>query len=105
MAISLHALSGEFVPETMKLIGTIHSKRVVMLVDIGATHNFMDCRKAERLAMCLESGIDFSVRVANGDLIEGTGRCSNVQLRIQGMYSKVDFHLLSLGGLRRGVGH
>ncbi|CAN0838579.1 hypothetical protein LINGRAHAP2_LOCUS2229 [Linum grandiflorum] len=82
MAISLHAISAEDNPKTMRLLGTIKGRRVAMLVDSGATHNFMDCRTARSLALASESGTGFEVRVANGDRIIGSGRCSDVVITI-----------------------
>lgn len=39
--ISLHALSGQGEPETLRLTGLIHDHRVQILIDGGSTHNFL----------------------------------------------------------------
>jgi hypothetical protein len=38
--ISLNALTGFFAPQTLKLIGYIKRRKVIILVDSGSTHNF-----------------------------------------------------------------
>jgi hypothetical protein len=39
--ISLHALTGFSPPQTLNLIGYIKNMKVIFLVDIGSTHNFI----------------------------------------------------------------
>ena len=38
--ISLHALSGQGAPETLRVTGVIGNHRVHILIDEGSTHNF-----------------------------------------------------------------
>jgi hypothetical protein len=40
--ISLHAIAGSVSPNTMHLVGFIQNQHVVILVDSGRTHNFVD---------------------------------------------------------------
>jgi hypothetical protein len=42
--ISLNALTGFSAPQTLKLIGYIKHKKVIILVDSGCTHNFIHHR-------------------------------------------------------------
>lgn len=39
--ISFHALSGHLAPETLHLMGRISNQNVVILIDGGSTHNFV----------------------------------------------------------------
>jgi hypothetical protein len=39
--ISLHALTSFSAPQTLKLIGYIKHRKVIILVDSGSTHNFI----------------------------------------------------------------
>lgn len=41
-SISLHAMVGALSPKTMRVMGQLKKKWVVILVDIGSTHNFVD---------------------------------------------------------------
>jgi hypothetical protein len=42
--ISLNTLTGFSSPQTLKLIGYIKHRKVIILVDSGNTHNFIHCR-------------------------------------------------------------
>ena len=44
--ISLNALTGFSTPQTLKLIGYIKHRKVIILVDSGSTHNFIHRRIA-----------------------------------------------------------
>ncbi|XP_035551104.1 uncharacterized protein LOC118349683 [Juglans regia] len=41
-SISLQAIGGTPNPKTMRIVGQINKKRVVILIDTGSTHNFVD---------------------------------------------------------------
>ena len=45
--ISLNALTGFSTPQTLKLIGYIKNRKVIILVDSGSTHNFFHLRIAQ----------------------------------------------------------
>lgn len=40
--ISLHALIGSVNPRTMRVQGRVRNQEVVILIDSGSTHNFID---------------------------------------------------------------
>lgn len=47
--ISFHALTGQLVPSTLKLSGTLNGHSVIILVDGGSTNNFIQTRLAHHL--------------------------------------------------------
>jgi len=49
LEISLHAIGGAPSSRTMKLTGTIDNQVVVMLIDIGSTHSFVDPNMARKI--------------------------------------------------------
>jgi hypothetical protein len=51
LLISLNALTGISAPQTLKLIGYIKHRKVIILVDSGNTHNFIHCNIAQE-TMC-----------------------------------------------------
>lgn len=81
--ISLHAITGRQHPKTMRLVGWIGTQRLVILVDSGTTHNFVDssvCKKVN-LSICREQRI--KVRVANGEEVISEGKCTSLRLKVQ----------------------
>jgi hypothetical protein len=47
--ISLHAITKSLHPKTMRVLGWIGDQKVVVLIDSGSTHNFVDtlvCKRA-----------------------------------------------------------
>ena len=42
MGLTLYALTGTPTPGTMRVRGKINGSGLVLLVDIGSTHNFVD---------------------------------------------------------------
>ena len=50
---------------TMKLKGVIRGKEVVVLVDSGATHNFIHERTVEEKNIILEEGTPFAVLIGD----------------------------------------
>lgn len=63
--ISLQALSGCAHQSTMKLRETVHSKPVMILVDSGSTHSFIDTLFSEGLGLKLSHNRPFEVMAAN----------------------------------------
>jgi hypothetical protein len=54
LVISLNALIGFSTPQTLKIIGYIKHRKVIILVDCGSTHNFIHCciTQETNLYMC-----------------------------------------------------
>ena len=48
-AISCNALAGITTPQTLKIQGQIKKKKVIVLIDLGSTHNFIHCKVAKEL--------------------------------------------------------
>jgi hypothetical protein len=96
--ISLHAISGSVAPKTMRLVGWIRNHRVVILIDSGSTHNFIDLHAIPKLSLGEIIPLNLKVRVANGDTLSSSGRCPSVTIRVQGTSITSEFFLLSLEG-------
>lgn len=73
--ISLHAISGTLNPQTMRLKGTIGKHSVVVLVDSGSAHNFIDLMTARKTGVNIRREGTMEVMVANGDKLHSSGCC------------------------------
>jgi hypothetical protein len=76
--ISLNALTGFSAPQTLKLIGYIKHRKVIILVDSGSTHNFIHRRIAQETNCYIRAVNNFQIMIANGWSMKCGGRCENV---------------------------
>lgn len=97
-AISLHAISGSLSPNTMRLVGLINNQQVVILIDLGSTHSFLDPAVLKTAQLKLISTPTLKVQVANGATIQSEGRCSSVPIKVQGNLILTDLYVIPLGG-------
>ncbi|KAA3489156.1 Retrovirus-related Pol polyprotein from transposon 297 family [Gossypium australe] len=88
--LSLHALQGLQGHNTMRFSAVIDQIEVVVLVDSGSTHNFIDFK--------VESVNTLRVMVANGVRLSTQWLCKAVPWEAQGNQFMIDFLLLSVKG-------
>ncbi|KAK0607923.1 hypothetical protein LWI29_022713 [Acer saccharum] len=79
-AISLHAIAGTRVLETMKVHGKIGNEGVVVLIDSGSTHNFVSEKLAEKVGLQPIFRGKFEVVVALGEKLSSSSKCRQVNL-------------------------
>lgn len=102
--ISLHAIAGSLSPRTMRIHGKVLNCSVVILVDTGSTHNFLDPMIAKKVGLEVNAGKQIEVRVANGERMRSEGMVEQLQFHMQGNMFNTDFFLLPLGGCDLVVG-
>lgn len=96
LEISLHAISGTTAPQAMRVRGTAGRHPVVVLIDSGSTHNFVDPKTAKKAGIAIQRNGALEVMVANGERLFSLGHCEQVNLFIQGISVNTDFYLLIL---------
>jgi hypothetical protein len=98
LGISLYALAGTPMPRTMRLVGRIRSLEVIILIDTGSTHSFVDPNVARKAQLSADKMGQLTVMVADGATLSCQGQCTAVSISLQGCYISANQHLLSLGG-------
>ena len=88
--ITLYALLGSPSPSTMRIKGKINGYWVVILLDTGSTHNFLDAAVLSKFQLSLDPTISFEVKVANGATIKTMGVCVGVKVVMQGHMFSMD---------------
>ena len=88
--ISLNAITGTPNPKTMRIIRVLRNRQVVILIDSGSTHNFVDAKLAEVLGIISTSGDAIQVRIANGQIISSPGKSQDLTFKMQGNLYKMD---------------
>ena len=96
--ITLYALTGTPTPGTMRVMGKVNGSGLVILIDTGSTHNFVDASLASGLQLRVDVSKILEVKVANGYVVKTQGFCSSVPVCIQGVKFCIQFHVLALGG-------
>jgi hypothetical protein len=89
LVISLNALTGFSASQTLKLIGYIKHRKVIIMVDSGRTHNFIHCCIAQETHCYIHAINNFQIMISNGGSMKCGGCCENVCLQIG------DYHLKS----------
>lgn len=96
--VSLNSVVGLSNPRTMKLRGKVGESEVVVLIDPGATHNFVSLDKVAALKLPVTDSGGFGVSLGNGEAVRGNGVCENVILQLDGgVVIQEDFLPLKLG--------
>ncbi|KAG8480509.1 hypothetical protein CXB51_024639 [Gossypium anomalum] len=96
--LSLHALQGLQGCNTMLFSAVIGHTAMVVLVDSGSMHNFIDFKVAKRLQLAIEPRSTLRVMVANGVRLSTQGLCRDVSWEAQGYKFFTDFLVLSVKG-------
>ncbi|XP_035548740.1 uncharacterized protein LOC118349222 [Juglans regia] len=102
--ISLHALIGSSNPRTMRVMGRVNGQGIVILIDSGSTHNFLDSGVARRVKLPICADKKVKVRVANGDQVVSEGLGKNVKVLVQGNAFTIDLFVMELVGCHMVLG-
>ncbi|GAU15122.1 hypothetical protein TSUD_08600 [Trifolium subterraneum] len=102
--ISLHALMGHSIPQTLRVVGQIHNHSVGVLIDSGSTHNFVQARVVKQLGLVTQPTQSFKVLVENGEQLNYSTICSQVSLFLGPHEFVVDLFVLPLSGAELVLG-
>ncbi|CAA0808190.1 Unknown protein, partial [Striga hermonthica] len=96
--ISMHAMVGIRGPRTMRLPAWVKDRKVMVLVDNGSSHNFINAKLSQKLNLPTLNIEPFEVRVANGERLQCTKSFRKVPIRFSGVTVKADLYALPLVG-------
>lgn len=82
--VSLNSVIGLSNPKTMKLKGMVKGRAIVVMIDPGATHNFISLAVVKELALNVAAIGEFGVSLGNEEAIRGTEICKNVEIVLDG---------------------
>ncbi|KAL8138328.1 hypothetical protein V2J09_004329, partial [Rumex salicifolius] len=80
-------------------------RKVIVLVDSGASHNFINCRIVEVEELTVESTSTFGVRLGNGQKVETQGICWRLSLLFGSCEMAVDCYPFDLGRIDLVLGY
>ena len=96
--ISLHILSSHLAPKTLHLLGRVVDHQVVILVDGGSTHNFIQEQLVHQLGLPTQTTTPLSVMVGNNHHLDCHHVCEAIAINIHDIIFIVDLHNLLLCG-------
>ncbi|KAH0746200.1 hypothetical protein KY285_007857 [Solanum tuberosum] len=96
--ISFHAILGKKFASTLKLQGTLCGHKVLMLVDSGSMHNFVEEDIVTKLGLEVQYIPTFGVQIGNGEIIKCNKVCHDLLVEVSNLVIKHDFFPFSFSG-------
>lgn len=96
--LSLHAMARHSVSFTLRVTGSVQGHKVIILVDGGSTHNFIQDRIAYFLHLAPQPTKQLCIMVGNGTELCCNQVCKAISIIIQGHQFVVDLYVMALGG-------
>ncbi|CAA0831017.1 Unknown protein, partial [Striga hermonthica] len=97
--LPLMAIGGIDGPRTMKFSGHVYGELVTIMVDSGASHNFISTKLAQKIPQPMEQTVRFGVRLGDGSRATLTGKYSNLPIQLQSITMSLDCYIFPLGGI------
>lgn len=95
--LSMNSVVGLTSPKTMKVRGTVKGQDVVVLIDSGATDNFMSWELIKELKPPVTETDGYKVQVGTGRAVNGIGKCRGVVLQLQSLVVVQDYLPIEMG--------
>ena len=76
---------------TMKVRGKLLGMEVIIMIDCGATHNFIFEKILKSLQIPTKETAYYGVILGSGTAIQGKGVCENVEIQLKNWNLKEDF--------------
>nr|XP_012569910.2 uncharacterized protein K02A2.6-like [Cicer arietinum] len=96
--LSLCSMAGLTSSKSWKISGELYGKSMIILIDCGASHNFISQEIVSQLQLRVEPTLTYSVEVGDGHKVRCQGKCKKLKLAIQELEVEQDFYLFSLKG-------
>jgi hypothetical protein len=91
-------MAGSTDPATIRISGKLANHPVIVLIDGGSTHNFVQNRLAKFLNLPSNPTDPLKVMVGNGSILTCHSLCTSIPLTLQQEKFNVDFYTLPLCG-------
>lgn len=102
--ISIHVLTSVHSYSTIKIIGSMGTRWLQLLIDSDSTHNFIDEKLASKLGRPMVDITTVQVGVANGDKLQCVKMCSKFQWMMQGAWFMANVLVIPLDNYNMVLG-
>ncbi|XP_073111247.1 uncharacterized protein [Elaeis guineensis] len=97
--LPLYSVGGIFGPHTMKLHGVVAGNEVIILIDSGASHNFVSSALVQHLQLPTSATHTFGVCLGDGHRVTSSGMCKHLQIQLGPCDIHADYFVFYLGGV------
>ena len=91
-------MAGHITSRSIQLWAMVASHRVRVLIDTGASHNFICPKVVQAAGLEISHTADFVVTVGNGEQVMSSGKCTGVQVQFPNLMVSQDFYVFPLEG-------
>lgn len=84
---------------TMKLRGKVHGVPILLLVDSGATHNFISQKLVRAMGWQVDETTLLHIKLGDGYKAKTQGECKGVRIELENMHVDIDALLFDLDGI------
>lgn len=99
LQLSLYSITGLTSKKSIKVWGELDGSKVVVLVDCGASHNFISSMLVRDKGILITITPPYTVEVGDGRKIKSEGVCKQLVLQVQGLKILQDFFIFELRGV------
>lgn len=86
-------------PQSIQLKGAVNGVPVVILVDSGATHNFIDKRLVQKMSWAVDNSTSMCIKLGDGTKAQSIGVCPDLGVEVGEVQLAIRAHLFDLGGV------
>lgn len=98
LQISINAITGSVSYRTMRVHGLVKKQKVVILIDTGSTHNFLNQVVVKKAGVETVDTDPLTVFVADGTQMTSSAACKGFKWEMQGVVFQIDMKVLELKG-------
>ncbi|KAL0548488.1 hypothetical protein IC582_012941 [Cucumis melo] len=102
--LSLNFVVGLTAPGTFKIKGRVEDREIVIMVDCGATHNFISLKLVESLNLPMAAITNYGVIMGSEKAVQGREMCKGITVGLPVITIVEDFLPLELGNLDMVLG-
>ncbi|XP_057445429.1 uncharacterized protein LOC130737628 [Lotus japonicus] len=99
LQLSRHSIAGFTSAKSWKVRGFINGQEVVILIDCGASHNFVSHELVASLQLHISPTASYTVEVGDGYKVRCQGKCEGLMVDIQGIQFQQEYYLFGLQGI------
>lgn len=104
LQLSLRSKEGLTSNRSFKVRGEVQQRPVLILVDSGASSNFISHKLAKELNLKVEDTPLYVVEIGTGERVRNKGVCRGVNITVQGVQIEQKFFMMELGGTEMVLG-